>query len=66
METLKYGLYSKLVGKSRNKKIKESNNYEKLYDKGISLFNKDKERLRDYFIVEYGVKATTINNTVVL
>ena len=66
METLKYGLYSQLVGKSRNKKIKESNNYEKLYDKGISLFNKDKERLRDYFIVEYGVKATTINNTVVL
>ena len=66
METLKYGLYSKVVGKSRNKKIKESNNYEKLYDKGISLFNKDKERLRDYFIVEYGVKATTISNTVVL
>ena len=66
MEAKKYGLYSQLVGKSRNKKIKESNNYEKLYDKGISLFNKDKQQLRDYFIVEYGVKVTTISNTIVL
>ena len=66
MKTFKYGLYSQLVGKSRNKKIKESNNYEELYGKGISLFNKDKQHLRDYFIVEYGVKVTTISNTIVL
>ena len=66
MKTFKYGLYSQLVGKNHNKKIKESNNYEKLYDKGISLFNKDKQQLRDYSIVEYGVKVTTISNTIVL
>ena len=66
MEAKKYGLYSQLVGKSHNKKIKESNDFDSLWGKGIELFEKDTERLRDYFIIEYGVKAVKINNQVIL
>ena len=66
MEAKKYGLYSQLVGKSHNKKIKESNDFDSLWSKGIKLFEKDTERLRDYFIIEYGVKAVKVNNQIVL
>ena len=66
METKKYGLYSQLVGKSCNKKIKESNDFDSLWSKGINLLKKDSERLRDYFIIEYGVKAVKVDNQVIL
>jgi hypothetical protein len=56
-DVLRFTLYSKLVDGARNKKIKDSNNYESLYDRGMKELEKDIERKRDFFIVEHGVRA---------
>ena len=63
---MKYTLYSKLVSGTRNKKIASSDDLPSLYDKGIDIFNKDKKRERNYFIIEHGVRAIKVQGTTVI
>jgi hypothetical protein len=63
---MKYTLYSKLVSGTRNKKIASSNDLSSLWDKGMKILNKDEKRERDYFIIEHGVRAIKVQNTIVL
>lgn len=60
--TSKFTLYSKLVSGSRNKTIESSDNYDKLYNKGMKELSKDMNRKRDYFIVEHGVRAIKLQH----
>jgi hypothetical protein len=58
---MRFTLYSKKVTSSRTKTILESNDFEKLYNKGIEEYNKDTKREFDFFIVEQGVRAIKVS-----
>ena len=60
----KYTLYSKIIGGTRNKKHKSSNDFIKLYSLGISLI--DKNLNRDFFIVEHNVKAIKVTKQIII